>query len=69
MTTTANLAMTSATTHRAAHPPPTTRSRPLRSTALREVATYLGLVTAMVVGIALALPHAGIVPSCRCPPR
>ena len=28
----------------------------------REIATYVGLVTAMVVGIALALPHAGFAP-------
>lgn len=40
-------------------PPPTTSAT--RSTVLREVATYLGLVTVMVVGLALALPHAGIV--------
>ena len=51
--------MTSATANPTRPPPPTTLSRTVRSTVLREVATYRGLVTLMVVGIALALPHAG----------
>jgi membrane protease YdiL (CAAX protease family) len=37
--------------------PATSISRPLR-----EAATFAGLVTAMVLGVALALPHAGIAP-------
>ena len=32
-----------------------------RSTAFREASTFVGLVALMVVGLALALPHAGIV--------
>jgi uncharacterized protein len=57
--------MTTARTDR----PPSTRSRAprgpavdaARSTALREAATFVGLVAAMVVGLALALPHRGVV--------
>lgn len=51
--------MTSATIQPSRSSAPT--SSPLaRPAALREVGTYLGLVTLMVVGIALALPHAGV---------
>jgi uncharacterized protein len=52
--------MTSLLTTSAPPTPPNNRSPVLGTHPAREVATFVGLTTAMAVGIALALPHAGI---------
>jgi uncharacterized protein len=40
----------------------TSSTAPTRSAVLRQVATYLAITYALALGIALALPHAGIAP-------